>query len=193
MKSFAIFLTVCATVILGNSTVKAQSLEQTVGFILSNGEIDPTNIAPNTNGSLTIPQHTMFGLNILMPTITVNALDRPNCVVEIFGQAAGGQPAKYTRYYLNRITGFHEIEQSASTINGILSVVHIWADSELAYMWFAGGGVRADGHTPLPQELSPITDIAFAAVESRNLARMHKAIDYLYSKHCSIATKKNAF
>jgi hypothetical protein len=157
------------------SLADSQTLEQTVAFILYNGEVELSNMTTNSDGSVEVPlQQTTLLLTTPPRTIKVN--DRQNCEIEVVAKSLLGKPEDHVIYYFNRIIEFRDQPTQAG--------IYVWAISEGPAMT---GGTDILGQ-PTTNSTNPIL-----AVYSQNLDRVHGAIKYMYSKFCSFAKRKSAF
>jgi hypothetical protein len=161
----------------------------------------------DSGGSVSVPQHSEKELVfqgvplVKYPPAVVKAVDRENCIIEYrtLPLANGGayvpQPEKHLYIYFNKITGFYDKTTPVrNPVNGsVMTGRQIFPSSEEPVMCASGGGSTVQG-VPLPQQLTCFTDLPLTGTANQEtFARLHKAIDYMYSQYCKLAKKKNAF
>jgi hypothetical protein len=154
----------------------AQTLEQSIAFVLSSGVTEPLQIKQIDDSTVSAPAVFQLG-GIMSEAFLLKTLDAKNC---LFQQQATGLTQNW---FFNNVTEV-SVQYSAVTLNG---------------------GVRSDVYTMkligeksvkcrVPDTVGSDCDTApIIPIYPTTLDRMKKALDYIYDKHCTLAQRKSAF
>jgi TonB family protein len=178
----------------GDSSIASSrpTLEQAAAYILWSGDVDLSQMTTNAEGSVNTPFHNLFGSPLAtVPAGITKVIDRADCVVEMVMQAVQGmQPEKHVYVYFNRANGFRDEEVYAPPLGNFTK---IWATSESPVACASGGGTRLTGEL-LTENYSCLTDVPLVGgIKPQNVERVHKALDYLYSRFWLTRQKRTHF
>lgn len=176
------FLKVIACCVL-LSSAHAQTLEQTAAFIVLGGDVDLSKMKLNSDGSVSTPS-VMVGLNLSPSARWTSIPSEEGCVVQTFmpNLQTGAQTAM--QFHFNHIVGWKSGESDARR-----SVV--WAVGEEPVVCIQH--VPGSGSAPTALVNTNCVNKTDIAGNNENMDRVGKAIEYLFSKYCHQAVRKNAF
>ncbi|RXH05823.1 hypothetical protein [Bradyrhizobium vignae] len=165
------------------TAAQAQTFEQTAAFIVLGGDVDLSRMKLNLDGSVSTPQYTS-GLNLTPSQTWTSISGEEGCVVQGFGPNLQTNQQIAVQVHFNHIVGWKSGESDAQR-----SVVWAVGEDPVFCTQNLPNGSSAPAaviHTNCANEF----DIAG---NNLNMDRVGKAIDYLFSKYCHQAARKNAF
>jgi hypothetical protein len=162
---------------------RAQSLEQTAAYIVLGGDVDLSKMKSNPDGSVSTPS-VMVGLNMMPPETWTSISSDEGCVVQAFGPNLQTHQQTAMQFHFNHIVGWKSGQGDAQR-----SVV--WAVGEEPV--FCVQPITASGSAPTTVFNTNCANQYDIAGSNLNMDRVGKAIEYLFSKFCHQAVRKNAF
>jgi len=180
MKKTFVSLATCCLLL---TVAQAQTLEQTAAFIALGGDVDLSKMTLNSDGSVSTPS-VMVGLN-LSPSATWTSIpSEEGCVVQAFMPNLQTNARTAMQYHFNHIVGWKSGQSDAQR-----SV--IWAVGEEPVLCIQH--IPSNGSAPTTLINTNCDNKYDIAGNNLNMDRVGKAIDYLFSKYCHQAVRKNAF
>ena len=180
MKKTFVSLATCCLLL---TVAQAQTLEQTAAFIVLGGDVDLSKMKLNSDGSVSTPS-VMVGLNLSPSETWTSIPSEEGCVVQAFGPNLQTHAQTAMQFHFNHIVGWKSGERDAQR-----SVV--WAVGEEPV--FCVQHIPGNGSAPTTLINTNCVNKYDIAGNNLNMDRVGKAIDYLFSKYCHQAVRKNAF
>jgi hypothetical protein len=180
MKKTFVNLVACCVLL---TSAHAQTFEQTAAFITQGGDIDLSKMKLNSDGSVSTPS-VMVGLN-LSPSATWTSIpSEEGCVAQAFMPNLQTHAQTAMQFHFNHIVGWKSGESDAQR-----SVV--WAVGEEPVVCIQH--IPVNGSAPTTLINTNCANKYEIAGNNLNMERVGKAIEYLFSKYCHQAVRKNAF
>jgi len=165
------------------TSAQAQTLEQTAAFIALGGDVDLSKMKLNFDGSVSTPS-SMVGLNLTPSGTWTSIPSEEGCVVQAFMPNLQTHAQTAMQFHFN-----HIVDWKSGGGDAQRSVV--WAVGEEPVLCIQ----HMPGNSSAPTTLinTNCDDKYEIAGNNLNMDRVGKAIDYLFSKYCHQAVRKNAF
>lgn len=176
---FILYYLVVGGLLLSSSLGLCQTLEQTTAYIINGGFVDVSDMKQVEVGTVITPTYNLQMFPI--PQSSFQVMDERQCVILQNRQSGIFPGAQLTWHFNNVIVS----ETSQQQVAEQLTKMHFNGELPVFCASSLGGAVASP-----PESCSRQSDFT---VENKNLPRVYKAIEYLYSKFCSSAHRKNAF
>ena len=177
MKLLSVLLAASVHLLLTITNVDAQSLSQTVAYIVTGGAVDLGQMKELNDHAVAVPSF-VIGMT-MMPQQTIQISDNNRCeAVATIAQGSGS-----ITYYLGSVLP-EETRTQPFLNNALFQLSNVYLVAEEKAVCLANSNI---GRNTVCQKELDIT------ANTKDIPRVLEAIKYLYAKFCPSAKRKSAF